>query len=92
MTRAISWLEIGLGLLLIASSATLLVYDWFGAVYCSPEEFECASWAVLMVGFFLGGPTLVFGTVTRIFPRTFWYGQGLQVVFICYVVLIAVLP
>jgi len=85
-------LEIGLGLLLLASSASLLIYDWFEAFYCSPEEFECASWGALIIGFFLGGPTLLVGTVTRVFPRSFWYGQGLQFVFICYVVLFVFFP
>ena len=89
MMRAISWLEVGLGFCLVALSISLLIYDWYGALYCSPETFECPSWAVLVLGFFLGIPTLVVGAVTKVFPRTFWYGQSLQVLFICYVVALA---
>lgn len=92
MRRVVSWVEISVGLALVAASASLLIYDWFAALYCMADTFECASWAALILGFFLGGPTLLVGVVTHFVPKSFWYGQSVQILLICFVCLIAALP
>lgn len=81
MRRIVSTVEIGLGLVLIAATASLLVYDWFDALFCDPNHFECASWAFMLLGLYIGIPTLLVGLVVRRFPGGFWLVQCFLIVF-----------
>ena len=78
-------MEIVLGLALLGASGSILIHDWFADWYCAADELECASWAAVFAGVFLGVPTLFVGLVTRCFPQTFWYGQALQSLLFGYV-------
>ncbi len=73
-------------------STSLLVHDWFADLYCTVDAIECASWAVLISGFFIGTPTLLVGVLTLRIPRVFWPGQVIQCLFIAYLAALVLFP
>ncbi len=75
LRRTVSNFEIACGIVMVLMAASFFVHDWYADAFCSPDHFECSSWAVMLSGFYFGVPTLIGGMIFRLNVSHAWLSQ-----------------